>query len=116
MNERHDTIIRGVIATLHLLLDGPGPRPKPQPQPRPALRIERVQEFLRSQAETCDQKVPAQFVWQRFVKWLPEDERDAWNRVRLYRELRKSLKIKNGTANKLYVHGILLRMGGGLGI
>ena len=117
MNARQETIGRLVFSLLRTLLDDPGSRRGPKPRPRPVLRVERVEEFLRSQAEEHNgEKVPAKFVWEQFVNWLPENERDDWNRIRFYRVLQKSHEIKAGTGNRRFVHGILLRMGGGFGI
>ena len=65
-------------------------------------KSERVSQFLRGETVEQDgEKTVVAVLRQKFIEWLPREERAAWTRKRFCRELRKHLAVKVGVGNRL---------------
>jgi hypothetical protein len=71
---------------------------------------ERVAQFLKAETvESPHCKTVVAILRQRFITWLPAEERAAWSRKKFCRELRKHRAVKVGVANKLVALDVRLK-------
>jgi hypothetical protein len=65
-------------------------------------KSERVSQFLRGETVEQDgENTVVAVLRQKFIEWLPREERAAWTRKKFCAELRKHRAIKVGVGNKL---------------
>jgi hypothetical protein len=74
-------------------------------------KAERVAEFIAAETvEAPGQSTIVSVLRNRFMLWIPREERAAWNRKKFNAEFRKHRVLKEKANNKLHALDTLLRM------